>query len=331
MAIKIVEELVEHRFQVKRLAGISTQISLSDETSRGRPDMMIEVFAHDGQKVHVWIENKWNACADPDQLARYIGYIDQQDGDVRNHLVLLTPRHTDAKVCQIPKSRIPLTHMSWSKLHEVVNANAADDLAKEFAAFLTEERLTVRPISLAAAREHYRKVQAKEDRSEIRLREDLWMLCGRVHDALGKTEISEDAYGTDRYGRVGLWMFASRITLGLLHDPSDHCSEFVDESRPLDLIVRVEGPYTKADVETERTRLAPLVRALEKAGYACNQGRWRANAHTIVLGHYRESLPFDRSSDDQVQWVLDVFNSTLSAMDEDGKLMKLLRSVRRYS
>jgi hypothetical protein len=92
----------------------------------------------------------------------------------------------------------------------------------------------------------------------------------------------------------------------------------------------VEGAYTKVDAETERTRFAPLVSALEKAGYACNQGHWRANAHTMVLGHYRESLPFDCSSDDQVQWVLDVFNSTLSLVDESEKLMKLLRGVRRY-
>jgi hypothetical protein len=330
MATKVVEAIVEHQFQVKRLVGISTQVSLHDETSRGLPDMMIEVVAHDDREVRVWIENKWGACADPDQLARYVRYIKRNDRDVQSHLVLLTPRHTDAKLCRIPKATIRLTHMSWSKLQEVVAANATDALAREFEAFLTEKRLTVRSISLAAVREHYRRLQSEEDRSESRLREDLWILSERVFDTLAKTEFSEDAYIIDNYGRVGFWMYGSRITLALLHDPTDHCSAFVDESQPLDVIVRLEGKYTKADSETERTKFAPLVRALEKAGYACDQGRWRANAHTMVLGHYREGFPFDRSPDDQVQWVLDVFNSTLDLLTKDRKLVTLLRSVRGY-
>jgi hypothetical protein len=330
VAMKIIEAFVEDRFEVKRLVSISTQVSLRDETSWGLPDMKIEVLDRDNQRMQLWIENKWGAFADPDQLTRYLGYLERQEPAVPKHLVLLTPRHTDAKVCPVSKSKITLTHMSWSKIHEVVTAHRAHAITNEFEAFLSEQQLVVQPITLAAAREHYRKVKAKEDWSVTRLRKNLETLCNRVLDALPKTELSEDAHPIDNWGRVGLWMFGDRVTLGLMHDPYDHASAFLDKARPLDLIVRVEGRYKKAEAAHERANLAPLVRALEKAGYACDQGNWRANKHTVLLGHYREGFPFDVSADEQVHWVLDVFTSTLSVIGHNGSLMKLLREVRHW-
>ena len=331
VAIKIIEAFVEDRFEVKRLVSISTQVSLRDEKSWGLPDMKIEVLDRDNQRMQVWIENKWGAFADPDQLTRYLDYLDREEPAVPKHLVLLTPRHTDAKVCPVSKSTITLTHMSWSKIHEVVTAHRAHAITNEFEAFLSEQQLVVQAITLAAAREHYRKVKAKEDRSVTRLRENLKTLCSRVLDALPKTELSKNAYLIDNYGRVGLWMFDARVTLGLMHNPDDHSSAFLDEARPLDLIVRVEGPYKKAEAEHERANLVPLVRVLEKAGYACNQGRWRSTSPTVLLGHYRESFPFEARADEQVQWVLDVFTSTLRVIENDERLMKLLRKVWSYS
>jgi hypothetical protein len=330
VAIEIIEAFVEDRFKVKRLVSISTQVSLRDEASWGLPDMKIEVLDRDNQQMQVWIENKWGAFADPDQLTRYLGYLDRQEPAVPKHLVLLTPRHTDAKVCPVSKSNITLTHMSWSKIHEVVTAHRAHAITNEFEAFLSEQQLVVQPITIAAAREHYRRVKAKEDWSVIPLRENLETLCSRVLDALPKTELSEDAHPIKNWGRVGLWMFGDRVTLGLMHDPVDHHSAFLDEARPLDLIVRVEGPYKKAEAEHERAHLTALVRVLEKAGYACDQGRWRANKHTVLLGHYREGFRFDVRADEQVQWVLDAFTSTLSVIESDASLMKLLRKVRHY-
>jgi hypothetical protein len=330
VSIKIIEAFVEDRFEVKRLVNISTQVSLRDETSRGLPDMKIEVLDRDDQRMQVWIENKWGASADADQLTRYLGYLDLHEPAVPKHVVLLTPRHTDAKVCPVSKSKITLTHMSWSKIHEVVTANRAHAITNEFEAFLSEQQLVVRPVTLAVARDHYRMLKAKEDWRVTRLRENLEALCSRVLDALPNTELSKDAYLDVKLGRVGLWMFDSRVTLGLMYDPYDHGSAFLDEERPLDLIVRVEGPYQKAEAEHERATLVALVRVLENMGYACDQGRWRSNKHTVLLGHYREGFRFDVRADEQVQWLLDVFTSTLSVIENDDSLMKLLRKVRHY-
>jgi len=330
VAIKIIEAFVEDHFEVNRLVSISTQVSLRDETSRGLPDMKIEVLNRDNQRMQVWIENKWGAFADPDQLTRYLGYLDLQEPAVPKHLVLLTPRHTDAKVCPASKSNIALTHMSWSKIHEVVKAHRVHAITNEFEAFLSEQQLVVQPITLAAAREHYRMLKANEDRRVTRLRGNLETLCGRVLDELPRTELSQDAYLSVSFGRVGLWMFRERITIGLMTDPYDHASAFLDDARPLDLIVRVEGPYEKTEAEHERANLAPLVRVLETAGYACDQGSWRTNKHTVLLGHYRQGFRFDVGADEQVQWVLDVFTQTLSVIESDESLMKLLQKVRHY-
>jgi hypothetical protein len=43
-----------------------------------------------------------------------------------------------------------------------------------------------------------------------------------------------------------------------------------------------------------------------------------------------EGLRFDVRADDQAQWVLDIFISTLSVIESDESLMKLLREVRHY-
>ena len=95
--------------------------------------------------------------------------------------------------------------------------------------------------------------------------------------------------------------------------------------------MRVQGPYKSAEVEGERTKLAPLARLIKGAGYACDQGDWRTNRHTLMLGHYREEFPFDMNADTQVQWVLDVFSATLSAIDGNTAAMRLLRQVREYA
>jgi hypothetical protein len=326
--VKIVEAFVENRFEVTRLLGIYTQVSLRDDTSRGLPDMKIEVLDRDNQRRQVWIENKWDATVDPDQLRRYLGYLDQMEPEVPKYLVLLTPRHTDANVCSVSKTRTTLAHVSWSKIHEVVTAHRAHPVTHEFEAFLMEKRLVVEPVTLAAVRENYRNVTQKENVNVTFVCENLRRLCERVREALPDTELTGDAEAVDNYGRVGLWMFDRRISLAIMYDPRDHASAFLDEARPLDLIVRVEGNYKRGQADPERASVAPLVRALERAGYACDQGRWRTNNHTVLLGHYRYGFPFDAAADEQVRWVLEAFTLTLSVMESDESFMRLLRKVR---
>jgi hypothetical protein len=329
LALIVAEAFTGHRFDIKEVTGIETQSSLRDTNARGLVDMMIEAVASDGQKLNVWIENKWDAYGNAKQLESYLQAIAKRTDDAKQFLVLLTPRHTDGRLCEKVKvNKVPLNYMNWSELHEIVSKSSTA-LSREFEAFLCDNRLSAQPITLRSVQEDYRSLQSGKVRMARNLRQRLRVLCDRVIDGLDSTEISEDAYLDERYGRVGLWMFQSRVTLGLLHNPKDHCSAFLDKGRPLDLIVRVEGDYKLLEAERVRQQLVPLKCALEQAGYACDQGCWRANPHTVVLGHYRRAFPFDDSLDGQVAWVLDVFNSTLELMS-NRKLMELLRIVRPY-
>jgi hypothetical protein len=220
--------------------------------------------------------------------------------------------------------------VTWSKIHEVVTAHHAHAITREFEAFLRSRRLSVRPIMLDEAREHYGRLRMKEDSRGREFLQNLDELCGRVLSLLPRRGFSKDAQLHVKYGRMGLWMFDKRITLGVLYDPKDHATAFLDDERPLDLVVRVEGDYTQVQAKKVRTNLQPLVRTLERKGYECDQGRWRTNPHTVLLGHYREGFPFDVGADEQVRRVLEVFEETLAVMERNDGVMRLLGSVRRY-
>lgn len=330
VALKIVTAMVEGRFQLKRITSIRTQVSLGDASSRGLLDMKIEALDRNGNTLQIWIENKWDSPADVDQINRYIAYLRAHDSKSRLHLVLLTPRHTDAKLCSIAGPGISLTHLTWSKIQEILATHRASGIAKEFERFLNEQRLAVQSITLAAAQDHRRRLADKSGLDGNYLLENLWTLCSRVRQQLTTTALTKDAGCSEGYGRVALWMFGGRMSLGVLFDPADHATEFLDERRPLDLIVRIEGPYKKANSEPARAKLSPLVTKLERVGYACEQHRRLGNHHTLVLGHYREGFPFNSSADEQVARLTEIFDSTQLLIANDKRLMSLLDGVKRY-
>ena len=328
VAAKIIEGFTAGGVRVKRLVSITTQVRLAD--GRGLLDMKIEVLDQGDQPVQVWIENKWDSPADYGQLVGYLKFLETLEPAIPKHLVLLTPRHADALDLPESKSGVRLTHMTWSKIHEVVTAHQAHAITKELEAFLSMQRLSVRPIMLQEAREHYLKLRAKDDSRGREFLQNLEELCGRALNILSKRELSKDVELHAGYGRIGLWMFDKRVTLGVLYDPTDHSTAFLDDERPLDLVVRVEGDYKQVEAQPVRKELQSLVSALERIGYACDQGRWRTNRHTVLLGHHREGFPFDVATDEQIRRVSQVFEKTLNVLEGSSGIMRLLGSVREY-
>jgi hypothetical protein len=324
VATKIVNAMVGEKFKLKRIKNIRTQVSLGDENGRGLPDMMIEALEHDEKSLQIWVENKWNSCADLDQISRYASYLKEYDSKARKHLTLLTPRHTDAKLCFLAKPDIELTHITWSRIHEILSSHQTPGLTKEFAQFLYEKSLIVQAITRDAA------LAKKSGERGADLRQNLWTLCSRVQQGLTATALTRDVTCHDGYGRVALWMFGCRLSLGVLFDPTDHATRFLDERRPLDLIFRIEGPYTKASSELARAKLSPVVKKLEKAGFDCERYGRRANHRTLVLGHYREGFPFDLSADEQVARLTEIFDSAQLLIAKDESLMRLLNGIKSY-
>ena len=330
LACRIVRAMVGSRHEPKRIMRIRTQVSLSDANGRGLPDMMIESLDSNNNTLQIWIENKWDSSADLNQVNRYLAILESHDASVRKHLVLLTPRHTDAKLCSAACTEISLTHVTWSKIRDILATHQDAGIAKEFERFLSESRLAAQPITLAAAQDHRRERANKTWSGTNHLRENLLAICRRVQEELTETELTRDAACHEGYGRVALWMFGRRVSLGAMFDPTDHATEFLDERRPLDLIVRIEGPYTRSNSEAARAKMSPLVNKLERAGYLCGRNRCRSNHHTLVLGHYRDGFPFGSSADDQVKRLAEIFDSTQLLMANDKRLMNLLNGVKRY-
>jgi hypothetical protein len=313
----IMQAFLGERFAVKSVLSLRTQISLADEDGRGLPDLMALVELRDGGRAQVWVENKWGSAADADQLLRYLKKLDRHERDVPKHLVLLTPRHTDAVVCPTGRFSATISHLSWSKIHEVVRTYRAHAMTHDFETFLNEaQRLVVQPITLANAREY---------------RERLFVLCERVCDALPESVLTADKQVVLNYGRAGISFYDLRITLGVLHDPADHATAFLNPEKPLDLILRIEGRYKgrKKECLAMRTQLGPIVKALETAGFACDQGQWRSNGNSLLLAHDRSGFPFDLSADDQVQRVLDSFTLVLAVLNRP-RHVKLLSQVDAY-
>jgi hypothetical protein len=321
VAKAILQAFVGSRFAIERLLALTTQKSLASDEEEGwsLPDMMADVELVDGRRGQVWMENKWDSPAHPEQLRKYLRKLERQEKKVPKHLVLLTPRHTDAAHCPKEKFATTVSHESWSKIHEIVKAHRVHPMTHDFEAFLNDaQQLVVQPITLAQAREYRRLLEAKKDWSATRLRDHLYTLCDRVREALPLGDFTADGETVLNYGRAGIWSYGRRITLGVLHDPVDHATEFVNPERPLDLFLRIEGPYKgkREAREAMRRKLAPLVQTLEAQGFACDQGKWRSNGNTVLLAHDRQAFPFDASADGQVQRVLDRFTQMLDLLNK---------------
>jgi len=328
----IMQAFVGDLFAIKSVLSLRTQISLSDGEGRGFPDLMALVELEGGGRAQVWVENKWGSAADGKQLLRYLKKLERHEPDVPKHLVLLTPRHTDAGVCPAQKFATKISHLSWSKIHEVVRAHSAHTMTHDFETFLNEaQQLVVQPITLANAREYRRLLMNEEDWRVTHLREHLFDLCERVCDALPENVLTTDKKAVLNWGRAGISLFDSRVTLGVLHDPTDHATAYLNPERPLDLILRVEGPYKgrKKECVAVRAQLLPIAKALVTAGFACDQGQWRSNGNTLLLAHDRGGFPFDLSADDQVQRVLDSFTRMLAILNRP-RHVELLSRVDAY-
>jgi len=340
MATEILETFVGRRFKVKRLKAIQTQVLLSAEDgSKCLPDMLFEIDCSGDKPAEIWIENKWHALADAKQLKNYLKAIHDWSSTAEKHLVLLTPRSGDAAVAKVSKliaTEVELTHMSWSAIHDVVtrhSGSGAKQLTREFEQFLMAQRLAMAPITLAEAQSHWELVnKLGENREPPELRAKLFEMMQRVLYMLPPSKIlgGVEHIDKDRWGRVGIFCPKGKVTVGVMHNPTDHRSAFCDDSRPLDVIVRIEANCNSATVKPWREKLVAVTKRLECAGVACDQGRWRSAPHTLLLGHHRAGFPFDLPADAQVKQLSDLFASMLAIIESSTEAMKVIERAPSY-
>jgi hypothetical protein len=339
MATEILEAFVGRRFKVKRLKAIHTQVWLrADDGSNSLPDMLFEIDCTGDKPAEIWIENKWHALADAEQLRRYLKVIHARASTAEKHLVLLTPRSGDAAVAKVSKliaTEVELTHMSWSAIHEAVtrhSGSGAQQLTREFEQFLMAQRLAMAPITLAEAQSHWELIKSRENREPSALRPKLFEMMQRVLHMLPPSKIlgGVEQIDADRWGRVGIFCPRSKVTVGVMYNPKDHASAFCVDSRPLDVIVRIEANCNAATVKPWRKKLVAVTKRLERADVACDQGRWRSAPHTLLLGHHRAGFPFDLPADAQVKRLAELFASMLAIIEGSTVAMQVIERAPGY-
>jgi len=339
MAIEILEAFVSRRFKVKRLKAIKTQVVLcAKDGSKCLPDMVFEIDCSGGKSAEVWIESKWHAPAKAKQLTDYLKAIHARSPTAEKHLVLLTPRSGDAAVAKVSRliaTEGDLTHMSWSAIHDVVTRHSGSgtrQLTREFERFLMAQSLAMARITLAEAQAHWEFIKSPENRERPALRAKLFEMMQRVMYMLRPSKIlgRVEQIDTVRWGRVGIFCPRGKVTVGVMYNPKDHRSAFCVDSRPLDVIVRIEANCNAATVKPWREKLAAVTKRLERAGVACDQGRWRSAPHTLLLGHHRAGFPFGLPADAQVKRLAELFDSMLAIIEGSKEAMKVIERAPSY-
>jgi hypothetical protein len=303
--------------------------------------MLFENDLPGDKPAEVWIENKWHAPATEKQLKDYLKAIHARSLTAKEkHLVLLTPRSGDAAMAEVSKlinTKVELTHMSWSAIHDVVtrhSGSGAKQLTREFEQFLMVQRLAMAPIKLDEAQAHWKLInRSGENLEPPALRTKLFEMMQRVLYMLPPSKILGDVkhIDTDHWGRVGIFCPQGKVTVGVMYNPKDHRSAFCDESRPLDVIVRIEANCNSATVKPWREKLVAVTKSLESAGVACDQGRWRSAPHTLLLGHHRAGFPFDlTTADEQVKQLAHRFASMLEIIEGSAEAMKVIERAPSY-
>jgi hypothetical protein len=339
MATEILERFVGRRFKIKRLKAIHTQVSLrAEDGSNKLPDMLFETIDSGDRPAEIWIENKWHAPADEKQLQNYLKGIHARASKAKKHLVLLTPRSGDAaveKMSKLTATHVELSHVSWSAIHEVVTRHSgqrAQPLTREFEQFLMAQRLAMAPISLTEAQDHWDAIKSRGGREPSVLRAKLFEMMQRVLYALPPSRILNgvEQIDADHWGRIGIFCPRSKVTVGVMYNPKDHASAFCVDSRPLDVIVRIEANCTLATARPWREKLSAVTKRLESAGVACDQGRWRSAPHTLLLGHHRAGFPFGLPADRQVKRLAELFGSMLAIIESNAAAMQVIERAPAY-
>jgi hypothetical protein len=312
----LIEMLTGGSVKSARVVRVDTQVLHQDEAFAGRciPDAVIHGIDSSGEAFQLWLENKWGAPFSKEQISRYHRMIKRlalRDPGQPVHLAFVSHDTSQVRAANLHMQRFRAggkrTALAWRSLHDTIVSRAkGGTVAAEFASFLDRNGLgAVKKISLEAARAFARRRDRTKPIQEGAYTNEPFK---RTLQAMCAAVIAEiEAHGIDvgqdlechiAWGRVAAMTPDQKISIGFLYDPGDHRTAFLDLEAPLDICVRIiaECRGVANDVIAgRRDAFAPLRKELEKIGFDCNpdDGRWRANRYTVVLGHYRRGMPWD--------------------------------------
>ena len=325
-----------------RVAEVETQLPVAKpDDSRCRPDLRMAGIDGEGRRFELWLENKWGAPLSEDQLTSYREQLARTDAKVR-HLVFVSRNfsHVDAagRLLKVARRGVTGSALAWRDLHAALGPeDERPGLLAQFRRFLTAKGLgALSAVTLEDALA-YRKARDDGKRlgSANSYRRTLQGLCEtalKAHLALWSTE---ELRVWDAWGRAALYDPSYRASVGMLYDPGDHRTRFIDPARPTDIVIRIQaepaGQSTEA-LEALRGKFKPLAAELETLGYDCNPGggSWALNRHTLLLGHYRPGFPWEaKTGAEQAARLAEIFQPALEALRQSS-VSQLIFRLPRY-
>ena len=222
----------------------------------------------------------------------------------------------------------------------LARASKPGTLSAEFAEFLEESglgslrKLTVeKAITFSEALIRKRATSSSPGRFGYKddFRKDIRALSQSVLSAAQRADTGtlEDAVVHDSYGKVAIMDGAWKRSFGLLYDGSDHRTEFLNRDKPLDICVRLQAEpsgLSPASLDAWRSRFDGLRRDLDFIGFDCdpNNGSWKGNRHTILLGQFRAGFPWQAvTGGEQSRLVADIFRQTWAILDNESHLAQI--------
>lgn len=320
----LIEALTGGALRGAHVDKVETQVLQQDEAFAGRGILDAVITGKDasGQPFELWLENKWHAPWNDKQILAYNQMIAGPAVLARGravHLAFVAGRLDQVKLAKQQmatfRATTGRTALTWSKLHEVIDGVAADGTtAAQFAEFLDRNGLgAVDRITLAAARAFAARpagakakgendAQAGQEPHE-KFKRQLQAMCACIIDQL---DADRRAFAPDLrchvgYGRVSAMSRDFKTSIGFLYDPRDHRTSFLNSDVPLDICVRIQADPTgvsQNSLTTCRAKFAALREELQEIGFDCDpdEGYWRNNNHTVVLGQYLPGVPWDAVS-----------------------------------
>lgn len=298
------------------------------------PDLLIEGIHSKGEPIMVFCEHKWDSVFNQDQLRCYRRLAEGRG----NHAVLVFLGATHTQLSQAKKcfSDGFCKCFLWEDVFEALNRiTNQSTLLTEFLEFMKSHGLSpAKPLSVETMRGFLQATDFLKSLSNI---------ANRLND---KANYSWDVipkrfhalrYVHDAWGRVGIrfetkdWRPA--LTVGFLYDEKDHKVTFIDESRGIDLLLRIEAePQETTFIEPVVAILQAKRKALRKtaASVLLKGEPGNGNPYSVLI--VRECLADVINGKSSAQEQLEVIHKRLitwlGVIFDDCKLEKAFKKCR---
>ncbi|CAO4148937.1 hypothetical protein [Methylorubrum extorquens] len=333
--------LVTGSDQVASKVSINTRAAYrGDKGSTIYPDMEIKGVWDEASSFVIFVENKWWARFDPNQIKAYAKLL---SGQPHGHLAFICARASDfreASNVQLGDAGPAIVPVLWENVYCALRASSeSSGLEAELLAFMQDHNLgpgaPIRPGMIEA----YLAGRSLPDRlhryAEVLLRDYEW------------TRIPQRQRNPDRlrvrlaYGRLAIEFappsWSGAITIGFLLDAFDHKVPFENGGKTgLDLMLRLEaspalGPLREPALTVLKSK-APAVRAAGGVARLLDDPE-NGNKHTLLIA--QRSLTHvvkDRGSEnEQIAAIYAQADAWLQALFDDGTLAPTLPGLARTS